>query len=184
MTRQPLEAKLVSMFKGFRPKVSKPELPERPLHPASPEISAAPPEMAPAPEIPVRRLEDRSSQGDSVISVQAAFKGEISGRAGARIAGEMYGDVRCDGLVWIKGTGRLKGNITSGYVILEGALEGDIGPALQVELRATARMHGNIRTKLLAIAEGSQFEGRIDMAMSNFPPARFTEKRQPQPGRG
>jgi len=172
------------MFKGFKRKVSKPELPEGPLHPASPEISAAPPEMAPAPEIPVRRLEDRSSQGDSVVSAQAVFKGEISGRAGARIAGEMYGDVRCDGLVWIKGTGRVEGNIVSDYVILEGALEGDVGPSLQVELRATARMRGNIRTRLLAIAAGTQFEGRIDMAMSNIAHSRFTEKRQPQPGRG
>jgi cytoskeletal protein CcmA (bactofilin family) len=171
------------MFKAFKSKVFKPQpLGETP-HPAA-GGPGAPPEPLPAREIQYRRLEDRSSPDDSVVSAQAVFKGEISGRAGARIAGEMRGDVRCEGLVWIKPAARVTGNILSGYVILEGTLKGDIGPSIQVELRATARMHGNIRTKLLAIAAGTQFEGRIDMAMSDVPPARFTEKRQPKHGRG
>jgi len=172
------------MLKGFKSKVFGAPPPEEPPRPAPPtEMPAVSPETRPAPEIQVRRLADRSSPDDSAVSAQASFKGEISGRTGARIAGEMHGNVRCEGLVWIKETARVKGNILSGYVILEGKLEGDIGPALQVELRANAKMRGNIQTKLLAIAEGSQFEGRIDMSASSARPARFTEKRQPKPGR-
>jgi cytoskeletal protein CcmA (bactofilin family) len=174
------------MFKGFKSKAAKAQPPEEQQRPAAavPEVPPAPPENLSAPEVQFRRLEDRSGPDDSVISAQAIFKGKISGRAGARIAGEVEGDIRCDGLVWVRETGRVKGNIVSGYVILEGALEGDIGPALQVELRSTARMRGNIRTLLLAVAEGTQFEGRVDMEASSLRPARFAEKRQSKPGRG
>jgi cytoskeletal protein CcmA (bactofilin family) len=169
------------MFKGLKPKVFGGSLQEAQPSPAATASPPAAPERHA--EIQVRRLEDRSSPDDSVVSAQASFNGELSGRAGVRVAGEVEGDIRCEGLVWIKATATVKGNVFSGYVILEGRLEGDIGPSHQVELRSSARMRGNIRTKLLAVAEGSQFEGRIDMAASSGGPARFTEKRQPKSGR-
>jgi len=147
------------------------------------------PENPPAPETPpaqarqFRRLEDRSDPEDSVVSAQSSFKGEISGRAGVRIAGEVLGDVRSEGLVWIEETGKVKGNVFCAYIILAGELDGDIGPALHVELRAKARLHGNIKTQLLAIADGSFFEGQVNMPTPEAEPVRFTEKRQPSSGK-
>jgi cytoskeletal protein CcmA (bactofilin family) len=165
------------MLKGFKSKLfgaPSPEAPERPLSPEIPQAAAK----------PVRRLEDRSGPDDSVVSAQSSFKGEISGRAGVRVAGEVQGDIHCEGLVWVEETAKVKGNIFCAYVILEGQLEGNIGPALHVELRTKARMRGNIQTKLLAIADGSYFEGQINMPTPQTQPGRFAEKRQPKPGRG
>ena len=166
------------MLKGFKSKLfgkPTPEMPERPL----------PPETLPPPaEKRIRRLEDRSSADDAVIPAKSTFKGEIVVRAGARIAGEMQGNVRCEGLLWIGETGRVKGDISSPYVILEGELEGDIGPSLQVELRSKANMRGNIRTQLLAVADGSFFDGQVNMPTPEAEPVRFAEKRQPDSGHG
>lgn len=130
-----------------------------------------------------RRLEDRSGPDDSVVSAQSSFKGEISGRAGVRVAGDVQGDIRSEGLVWVEETGKVKGNIFCSYIILEGELEGDIGPSLHVELRTKAKMRGNIKTKLLAIADGSFFDGQVNMPTPEAKPVRFAEKRQPGPGR-
>jgi cytoskeletal protein CcmA (bactofilin family) len=164
------------MLKGFKSKVfgaPSSETPERPASSETPQADAK----------QFRRLEDRSGPDDAVVSAQSSFKGEISGRAGARIAGEMQGDIRCEGLVWVEETAKVKGNIFCAYVILEGELEGNIGPALHVELRTKARMRGNIQTKLLAIADGSYFEGQVNMPTPEAQPVRFAEKRQPKPGR-
>ncbi len=150
-------------------------MPERP---SPPETSRAPAERK------FRRLEDRSSSDDAVIPAKSIFKGEIVVRAGARIAGEMQGDVRCEGLLRIEETGKVKGNISCPHVILEGELEGDIGPSLQVELRSKANMRGNIQTQLLAIADGSFFEGQVNMPTPETEPVRFAEKRQPGSERG
>ena len=163
------------MLKGFKSKVfgvPRPEAPEVP----------APTETPPAPAKQFRRLEDRTAPGDSVVSAQSSFRGEISGQAGVRVAGEMQGDIRCEGLVWVEETAKMKGNIFSSYVILGGELEGDIGPSFHVELRTRARMQGNIQTKLLAIADGSHFEGRINMSAPDARRERFAEKRQAKPG--
>jgi cytoskeletal protein CcmA (bactofilin family) len=164
------------MLKGFKSKVF-----------GTP--SSVAPERSAVQEAPLahpkhfRRLEDRSGPDDSVVSAQSSFKGEISGRAGVRVAGEVQGDIRSEGLVWVEETGKVKGNIFCAYVILEGELEGNVGPALHVELRTKARMRGNIQTKLLAIADGSFFDGQVNMPTPEAQPVRFSEKRQPGTGR-
>jgi cytoskeletal protein CcmA (bactofilin family) len=173
LTLRPPSNRLYMMLKGFKSKVfgaSRPQEPEVP----------APPETPPAPAKLFRRLEDRVAPDDSVISAQSTFRGEIGGRAGVRVAGEMRGDIRSEGLVCLEETARMKGNIYSSYVILGGELEGDIGPSLHVELRSRSRMQGNIQTKLLAIADGSHFEGKINMSAPDARHERFAEKRQPK----
>ena len=142
------------------------------------EIPAAPPAAQRPPE-QRRRLEDRSDPAESVISAGSSFKGDISGRAGARIAGKFLGNILSEGLVRIEETGKVKGNIDSPYVILEGELEGDIRSARHIELRSTAKMRGNIQAALLAIADGCVFEGQIDMPAASDQPLKFTEKRNP-----
>jgi cytoskeletal protein CcmA (bactofilin family) len=142
------------------------------------EIPVAPAAPRPLPE-KRRRLEDRLDPEESHISAGSSFKGEISGRAGARIAGELLGNIRSEGLVRVEESGKVKGKIESPYVILEGELEGDIISARHVELRSRAKMRGNIKTALLAIADGSYFQGQIDMANPEDQPLKFTEKRNP-----
>ncbi|OGD34979.1 MAG: hypothetical protein A2V45_10580 [Candidatus Aminicenantes bacterium RBG_19FT_COMBO_58_17] len=168
--------KLYLMLKGFKSKVfgaPSSEAPERSVSSETPQDAAK----------QFRRLEDRSGPDDTVVSAQSSFKGDISGRAGARIAGEMQGDIRCEGLVWVEETAKVKGDIHCAYVILEGELEGNIGPSLHVELRTKAKMRGNIETKLLAIADGSFFEGQVNMPTPEAQPVHFAEKRHPGPGR-
>lgn len=147
------------------------------------------PEIPPSPEIPQaapekrRRLEDRVDPNESVISSRASFKGKISTQTGARISGELLGNIDSQGLVWVEETGKIKGNIHSPYVILEGELEGDISSARHVEIRAKARMRGNIETELLAVEDGCVLEGRVDMPNSEAKSVKFAEKRNPDSGR-
>lgn len=127
-----------------------------------------------------RRLEDRADASESVISARSSFKGEISGQAGVHILGDFNGNIHSEGLVRSGETAKIKGNIHSPYVIVGGEFEGSIFSARQVELRATARMRGNIETEKLAIADGSFFEGQIQMPNPDSRPVRFAERRNPE----
>ena len=137
-------------------------------------------DAAPAQPKKYRRLEDRVDPNKSVISAQSSFKGEISGPAGAHILGDFEGNISSEGLVWAGKTAKIKGNIQSPYVILEGELHGDIISARQVELRTNAKVRGNIETEMLAIADGCFFEGQIKMAKPETQPIRFKERRYPE----
>jgi cytoskeletal protein CcmA (bactofilin family) len=127
-----------------------------------------------------RRLEDRVDPNESVISTESSFKGEISGQAGTYVLGSLEGDVHSEGLVRAAKTAKIKGNIYSPYVILEGELQGNIVSARQVELRTRAKMRGSIETEMLAIADGCFFEGQIRMATPEVQPVHFTERRHPE----
>jgi cytoskeletal protein CcmA (bactofilin family) len=159
------------MIKKFRPKVFEAPLPEKGEIPVAPQAPLPPPGQ-------LRRLEDKSDSAESVISAGSSFKGEIRGRAGVRILGEIVGNIRCEGLVRVEEAGKVKGKIESPYVILGGELEGDIFSAQHVELRSTAKMRGNIKTALLAIAEGCFIEGQIEMGSPEDQPLKFAEKRK------
>jgi cytoskeletal protein CcmA (bactofilin family) len=124
-----------------------------------------------------RRLKDRVDPNESVIAARSSFVGGISGQAGAHILGSFEGDIQSEALVRVGKSARIKGNIRSPYIILEGELEGDIRCARQVELRTEAKMRGNIETERLAIADGCFFEGQIRMANPEDQPVRFTERR-------
>jgi cytoskeletal protein CcmA (bactofilin family) len=95
----------------------------------------------------------------------------------------VQGEIRCEGLVWVGETGKIKGDIVSAYVILEGELEGNIGPSLHVELRSSARMRGNIDTKVLAIADGTSFEGQVNMPTTRPGPSGLRRRGIPAPKR-
>jgi cytoskeletal protein CcmA (bactofilin family) len=160
------------VIKGFKSKIMGSSAPRETENLASSQAPQAVPEKH-------RRLEDRIDANQSVISSQSSFKGEISTGSGARISGELLGNIDSQGLVWVGETGKIKGNIHSPYVILEGELEGDILAARHVEVRAKAKMRGNIETELLAVADGCVIEGRINMQNPDAKPLKFSEKRHP-----
>jgi cytoskeletal protein CcmA (bactofilin family) len=161
------------MLKGFKSKIK-----DQPSSQgkADPMAGASPQ----AQEEKYRRLEDRVDPNESVISAQSTFKGEISGQAGAHILGTLEGDIHAEGMVRAGKTAKIKGNIHSPYIILEGELEGNILSARQVELRTRAKMRGSIETEMLAIADGCFFEGQIKMATPEAQPIRFKERRHPE----
>jgi cytoskeletal protein CcmA (bactofilin family) len=130
-----------------------------------------------------RRLEDQVDEARSSIAPHTEFKGGIKGEEGVEVAGGMKGDIQSRRLVWIAAGGRMKGDVRSPYVIVEGELDGNIIAAQQVELRRPAKMKGNIETRRIAIAEGCTFHGNVSMAGEDEKPTSFVEKREADPNR-
>jgi cytoskeletal protein CcmA (bactofilin family) len=129
-------------------------------------------------QIKKRRLEDKLGNDESVVAASTQLKGTLSGSESVRIAGKIEGDVKSDRLIWIEKGGNIKGEIDSRDVIIEGTLEGNIQGAQRVEIRAEARVTGNIQTQRIAMAEGSYFEGEINMPGNVDRPTQFVEKRK------
>jgi hypothetical protein len=80
----------------------------------------------------------------------------------ARIDGIVHGDIR-GAIVVIGKTGVVRGTIFADTAIVHGHVVGAIR-AGSVELRASARVEGNIRQESLKIDQGAFFEGRCRYA--------------------
>ncbi len=125
-----------------------------------------------------RRLEDRIQASFSVITSQSIIQGDIKSKDDLLISGQLEGNIKCSGLVRIGPEGRIKGSILSPFIIIEGRIKGNIKEAEQIEIRKTGQVHGDIFTKSLAMAEGSVFQGQINMTEKGGKPTRFVEKRE------
>lgn len=124
-----------------------------------------------------RRVEDKKGLILSIIAPSTKFKGTLSGSDSVLIAGHFKGEIKCESLVRIDREGRIQGIINSPYVIVEGELNGDIISAEQVELRAGARVVGNINAVKIMMDEGCILQGEVQMPKEGDKPFVFKEKR-------
>lgn len=124
-----------------------------------------------------RRLEDKVGPPESVIAPNTKFKGTIKGYDSVRISGLFNGKINCEQLVKIDKGGKVVGTINSAGVIIEGEIKGDIISAEHVEIRSEGHVIGNITTNKIAVAEGSFFQGEIQMPGKEDKPFSFIEKR-------
>lgn len=90
-------------------------------------------------------------------------EGKLSFEGSVRIDGQVDGEIQAQEAVIIGESAVLNAQITAGTVILTGKLTGDVVARKRVELRAPARLLGNITTPCLVIHEGVVFEGRCSM---------------------
>lgn len=90
-------------------------------------------------------------------------EGKLTFEGSVRIDGCVDGEIQAQEAVIIGESAVLNAQVTAGTVILNGKLTGDVTARKRVELRAPARLMGNISTPCLVIHEGVIFEGRCTM---------------------
>lgn len=91
-------------------------------------------------------------------------KGEITGPASIEVWGSLEGKAGTEGLLWVREGGAVNGEIAATNVVVEGQVQGSIHAREKVELRSTCKVEGDLAAQTVAIAEGSFFEGKIQMS--------------------
>ena len=125
-----------------------------------------------------RRLEDRATLEETIISPGTRIKGIISGQKSMRFAGFLEGRIHSKGLVWIDRQGKIEGTVNASGIIVEGEIKGDIESADKTELRSGGRVIGNIRCAQIAIAEDSFFKGDVQMLKEEDRPTTYVANRK------
>ena len=129
-----------------------------------------------------RRFTDQAGEIETVIAEGTHIRGELTGKASVELSGSVDGTVRIEGLFWARQSGRVQGEVYAKDVVVEGEVDGKITARDKVELRSTCQSRGNIVTDTVAIAEGSFFEGHIQMrgeGKKGNGSTSFQEKRKP-----
>ena len=96
----------------------------------------------------------------SLLAEGAGFTGLLDVHGGARIDGELDGEIVASGTLWIGESGRVRARVEAQLIVIAGELEGEICASGTVELQATARVRAALRTPRLVLADGAFFEGR------------------------
>ncbi len=90
-------------------------------------------------------------------------EGKLSFDGSVRIDGQVDGEIHAKDTVTIGDSAVINAQIQANTVIVHGRVQGDITARKRVELRAPARLMGNLVTPSLVIHEGVVFEGNCKM---------------------
>ena len=130
----------------------------------------------PAPESPSRRLTDAPIDSVTTIGAGICIKGEVSGDDAIDVVGTLEGSARVTGLVRVRSTGRVVGDIAASRLVIDGEVSAATLEAERIEIGVSARVRATVRARSIAVAEGAFFEGNVDMA-GPMTTSSFTEKR-------
>lgn len=99
----------------------------------------------------------------SVITSEVEIKGVIKSTGSVRMDGKLDGDLASQGDSILGKTATMKGNISGSNVVVEGTINGTITAKDKIEMKAAARITGDIKSKRLAVEDGVTFIGKAEV---------------------
>ena len=101
----------------------------------------------------------------AVIGSTISIKGDLTGEEDLSIEGKLDGKIECRRhSITVGKNGRIKGDIYGKIITVEGAVEGNLYGEEQLILRQSGTVRGNIIAPRVALEDGSNFKGSIDMS--------------------
>ncbi|MEZ4757869.1 MAG: polymer-forming cytoskeletal protein [Flavobacteriales bacterium] len=93
-----------------------------------------------------------------------SIEGEIKSDSNLRVDGRVKGTIHVKGRLIVGQSGSIEGEVVCQSSDIEGTVMGRINCQDLLSLKATAKLHGDINTKKLAIEPGAVFTGNCSMA--------------------
>jgi len=104
-----------------------------------------------------------SGQVRTIIGEDVEITGGVKCESSIQLDGKLNGDLTCNGGATIGGSSAVKGNLTGETVMVAGQVNGNIAAKDKIELKSTARLHGDIRSRRLTVEDGVTFVGKVDV---------------------
>ena len=128
-------------------------------------------------DTPRRRLADRVSSSPTFVGAGSRFNGNLECDSDLVVGGTIVGDAVVRGAFTLSEGGRWEGRIQSANAVIAGEVQGHVAVSEKLEIRNTARIHGSVQARSIAVAQGAVIDG--DMAVtSGAPVVRYDEKRK------
>ncbi len=123
-----------------------------------------------------RRTLDRVPVFSTIIGAGSTCSGNFAGKDNYAVYGRVEGECDLAGTLMLGETGHWVGEIVATNVVIAGKVEGDVTAREKLELAPTANIRGNLKSSVIAIAEGAVYHGQIRMEQATRV-TRFVERR-------
>jgi cytoskeletal protein CcmA (bactofilin family) len=101
-----------------------------------------------------------------LISEGCILDGNLKAPAFARIDGQVTGDVIVDEGLILGEKGSIHGNIITKELFVYGTVNGNIQSS-SLEIKATGKVSGEIRTQVLSVENGAIYNGTLSMTQNS-----------------
>ena len=112
------------------------------------------------------RKENPLEKGDikAFLGPGSQFEGKLVFHEIVRLDGTFRGEIISQDTLIVGDEAEIEAEVNVGALILSGRFKGNIKASIKVELRAPARIEGNIQTPKLVIEEGVVLNGTLNMS--------------------
>ena len=101
---------------------------------------------------------------NTIIGPESVVAGDLNVQGGLRIDGTVDGNIVATGPLTVGREGIIRAqSISASSATIGGSIEGDIAAPEKIHLEPSARIKGNMITKILIVEEGAIFTGSSDM---------------------
>lgn len=118
----------------------------------------------------------RTARIDTLVGENTEVNGDITFNGGLHVDGTVRGNVTApddsDSTLTLSEQGRIEGDVQVPYVVLNGAVVGNVNAAQRIELAAKARVSGDVIYNLIEMAMGAEVNGSL---VHRQPPGAATE---------
>ena len=98
------------------------------------------------------------------------IRGELSGSEDIYVDGQVEGTIQLNGNSLTVGpNGRIRANIVAKSVTVSGSIDGNIDAGERTDMRKSAVVKGDVRTRRIAIEEGAYFTGKLEILGDSKP---------------
>jgi len=118
---------------------------------------------------------------NSFLDKGTEFDGKLAFEGAVRINGRFSGEAFSERTLYVGENGEVNAEIQVSTAIISGVVTGDVVASTKVELQRSARLRGNIRTRVLKIEEGALLEGNCQMRFEEEAVGKPAPIKQPAP---
>jgi cytoskeletal protein CcmA (bactofilin family) len=117
-------------------------------------------------------LDMAGSENFAQLGRSVFIRGELSGSEDIYVDGQVEGTIQLSGnSLTIGPNGRIRANITAKNVTVSGSVNGNIEAGERTEMRKSAVVNGDVKTRRIAIEEGAFFTGKLEILGDSKPQA-------------
>lgn len=114
------------------------------------------------------RTRNRSDAGElprirTRLGTDTVLKGTLKFRESVEISGRLEGKIIAEGFLYVSDGAEIRADIRARDIIVAGTVHGNIEATSRLEILATGRIYGNVRTAQFRVADGVIFEGKCEM---------------------
>ena len=99
---------------------------------------------------------------ETFLGMNSSFKGELNVRGTLRVDGTVEGQLDADYVI-LSESAEVKGEIKAERIIIGGKMDGNVRAQELVEIKSKGKVFGDIFTPKLAIIEGAELNGKVEM---------------------
>lgn len=120
--------------------------------------------------------EPGAHEPETVIAASVKLEGDFQSQGNVLIEGVVEGSLKTERDLRVGERARIAADVHAANATVAGEVRGNIVVAERLELEPTARVHGDVRTKVLVVASGATINGKLAMGAE----AAAEEQRKPR----